>query len=342
MRSLFFVLQITLITLAIVIVAGCDSSTNSPSDTESVSYLRDTANVDYKGKNNVVFYDFSTGTRTIRSHDGWDLAFDTNRSVIANSGEYGYCVLVCSTGIDSIGMDFSSWKDSLDLSVDDGWFRLLSEESNPLGLNYRQGSGMGSTYTNNVYLIRTEDQRFYKVQITGSLPMGAGLRMRIDSLDGNGAVENTFETNSAYDYVYLDLETKSTVDFAPKKDAWDIKFGRTGEFIMDAMTSGRSSISINKTGGVQTAIVDAEDLSDVTGVLDCTFSDDLLTIGHNWYSYNRTDKIYELAQKVYIFETTEGNYAKMKIYTFKGPNDENFWADFDYHYQADGATAFSK
>lgn len=342
MRSLFFVFQITLLSLAIMIAVGCDSSTNSPSDTGSVSYLRDTANVDYKGENNVVFYDFSTGTKTLRSHDSWDLAFDTDRFIIANSGVYGYCVLVCSTGIDSIGMDFSGWKDSLEISVDDGWFRLLSEESNSLGLNYKQGSGMGSTYTKNVYIIRTEDQKFYKVQITGSIAMGAGIRMRIDSLNGIGAVEDTFETNSAYDYVYLDLETKSTVDFAPKKDAWDIKFGRTGEFIMNAMTSGRSSISINKKGGVQAAIVDAENLSDVTDALGATYSDDLLAIGHNWYSYNRTDKIYELASNVYTFETTEGNYAKMKIYTFKGPNDERFWADFDYYYQADGATTFSK
>jgi hypothetical protein len=307
-----------------------------------MGYSRDTANVDYKGENNVVFFDFSTGEKTVRSHDAWDLAFDTERSFIANSGEYGYCVLVCSTGDTTIDKDFSGWKDSLNIAIEDGWFRLLSEESNSLGLNYKVGSGMGSRYTKNVYVIRTEDQKFYKVQISGALPMGAGIRMRIDSLNGTGAVEDTFETNSAYDYVYLDLENKATVDFAPKKDAWDIKFGRTGEYIMDAMTSGRSSISINQEGKVQAAIIDAENLSDVTDVSDATFSSSLLTIGHDWYSYNLTDKIYELQPEVYVIKTTEGNYAKMKIYTFKGPNGESFWADFDYYYQADGATTFSK
>jgi hypothetical protein len=301
----------------------------------------DTANVDYKGDNNVVYFDFSSGTKTTLSHDAWDIAFDNDRFVIANSGNYGFGVLVCSTGVTDISQDFSSWTDSVEETNEEGRFRLVIFDDNVLGLSYKEGSGMGSVYTNNVYLVYTEDESFYKVQITGSLPMGAGLRMRIDSLSGDGAVEDTFETDSEYDYVYVDLGTKSPVSVAPPKDEWDVRFGRTGEFIMGSLKNGRSSVAINAIGGVEVAAVEDVQLAEVTDASAYTYSTNPLAIGHNWYEYNRNDRVYELQPTVYVIKTTEGNYAKMKLLSFEGPNDESFWSVFKYHYQADGSTSFS-
>ncbi len=339
MRAFLFPL-LTLLTVAAFV--GCDEDSSDPIGTPSSSdYAMDTANVDYKGENNVVYFDFSTGARTTLAHDTWDIAFDDDRFVIANSGTYGYGVLVCSTGVTDISRNLSHWTDSLDLADDQGWFRLITTADNVLGLNYKEGSGMSSVYTNNVYLVYTEDESFYKVQITGSLPMGAGLRMRIDSLSGDGAVEDTFETDSDYDYVYIDLGTKSAVSVAPPKDEWDVRFGRTGEFIMSSLKSGRSSVAINTIGGVGVTVVEDVQLAEVTDATAYTYSADPLAIGHDWYEYNRSDRVYELQPNVYVIKTTEGNYAKMKLLSFKGPNDESFWAVFKHYYQEDDSTTFT-
>ncbi len=337
--------------MAFFLLPGCEESNpvkdrlnEELSDTTVVvseAYAQDTVVVDYKEVNNVVYYDFSSGTKVSRPHDTWDIAFDTDRYIIANSGDYGSGVLVCSTGITDISQDFTGWKDSLDFGAEFGSFRFTTRESNSLGLNYKIGSGMGSTYTKNVYLIYTEDGSFYKMQVTGSLPMGAGLRLHIDSLSGDGAVEDTFETDGLYDYVYVDLGAKTTVDVAPKKADWDVRFGRTGDYIMSSLKSGRSSVAINTKAGVEVAAVSDAQLADVTDAANLSYSTDLLAIGHSWYDFNRDTRVYELAPVVYVFKTAEGNYAKMKMLSFKGPNDERFWSVIKYLYQEDGTTTFS-
>ena len=328
--------------IAVVSFMGCDNNPSAPPPADTVTYATDTAIVDYKNENNVVYFDFSTGTKTTVSHHIWDIAFDANRFIIANGGDYGYGVLVCSTGVTDITQDFSSWEDSLDLDTDTGHFTLTTLEHNVLGTNYKTGSGMSSTYTENVYVIRTEDLKFYKLQITGSLRGGAGLRMKIDSLSGTGAVEDTFPTTTIYDYTYVDLGAKSQVDVAPPKSDWDIKFGRRGDFIMSSMTSGRSSIVLNTKGGVEVATVDSAQLDEVTTTSGLTFNDEMLAIDHDWYSYDRSSKTYVINPAVYVIKTTEDKYAKIKILSFKGPDGESFWSVFDYYYQEDGSATFSK
>ncbi len=320
---------------------GCNTVSTLENIPNNFEYITDTANVDYKGVNNVVYYDFSSAKETTLAYDTWHIAFDTDRFIIANSGDYGYYVVVCSTGVMDIRLDLSTWADSLAIDQEKGHFRLVTEESNSLGTNYKTGSGMGSVYTGNVYIIATRDNGFYKMQITGSLPMGAGLRMRIDSLSGNGAVEDTFEIDSDYDYVYVNLASRTAVKVAPPKESWDVRFGRTGDFIMSNIWNGRSSVSINAKTGVEAAKVDSSQLADVLSAGNLAFSTVRNTIGHGWYKYNRVDKVYELLPTVYVIKTTEGHYAKMKMLSFKGPNGESFWSMFKYYYQSDGSTTFS-
>ncbi len=338
----FFVSALSL--ASFVSFLGCDNNPSAPPPANTVTYATDTAIVDYSNANNVVYFDFSTGTTTTLAHHNWDIAFDADRFIITNGGDYGYGVLVCSTGVTDISRDFSTWKDSLDITSDSGHFTLTTLEHNVLGTNYKTGSGMASVYTNNVYLIRTEDLKFYKLQVTGALAMGAGLRMRIDSLSGTGVVEDTFATTTIYDYTYVDLGTKEAVIIAPPKDQWDIKFGRRADFIMNSITSGRSSISLNVKTGVEVAKVDSAQLDDVTATSGLTFSGEMLAIDWTWYSTDRSSgsTVYVVNPSVYVFKTTEGNYAKLKMLSFKGPANESFWSVFDYHYQADGAATFSK
>lgn len=323
----------------LLMFSGCDDVNPILS---VIEYSSDTAAVDYKGANNVVFYDFSSGTKTVVAHDAWHIAFDTSRYMIANSGSYGYEVLVCSTGVTDITHDFSSWKDSLQIDNENGHFRLITTTSNILGHSYIKGSGSNVHWTQNVYLVATRKGGFYKFQIKGHAPAGNGLLIRIDSLSGIAAQENTFLIDTADDYVYIHLGAKSVVSVAPSCNQWDIRFGRTGAFLMKSLWNGRSSIAINKKGAVAVASVENVQLAHVVDALAYPYRTDLLAIGHGWYNYNNADKVYEVLPNVYVVKTTEGHYAKMKMLSFKGPNGESFWSVFKYYYQSNGASHFSK
>jgi hypothetical protein len=319
---------------------SCIASNSAGADTSDeaslivIDYTTDTANVDYKGANNVVFFDFSTGVMTSVAHDTWHIAFDGDLNVIANSGNYGSGVSVCSTGTSDLATDFTAWYSDTTKA-----FTRIDTNANVLGTNWMDLSSMPPTYTNQVYLLKTEAGNF-KVQFTGA-GMGGTVKMKIAAPAEATADEQTFAHNSEYDYTYINCVSKQAVMVAPKKDAWDIRFGRT-EFAMGAMTGGRSSVAINAKGGVEAATAEDSRIDEVLATGALSFSDDILAVGHSWYTFDHSTRTYSVNQNTYVFKTTEGNYAKMQIATFTGPNDEGFWSEFDWLYQADGATTFGQ
>jgi hypothetical protein len=318
-------------------LAGCDilsSDDENDNPTPAVSYQVDTANVDYKNANNVVFYDFSSGTKTVVAHDTWHIAFDGDLFVIANSGNYGTGVSVCSTGVTDFATDFTSW-----MTDTTKVFTRIDTNANVLGRNWMDMSSMPPSYTNQVYLLKTEAGNF-KVQFTGA-GMDGTVKMKIAAPAAASADEQTFMHDSEYDYTYIDCATKQAVMVALKMDNWDVWFGRT-EFAMGASTGGRSSVAINAKGGVEAAIVEGRKIDEVLETGGLTFSSNVLTVGNSWYNFEHSTRTYSVAENTYVFKTTEGNYAKMQIATFKGPGDESFYSIFEYLYQADGATTFGQ
>ena len=323
---------------ALAMLAGCDVGTEPKGGdtTPTVDYRIDTANVDYKDANNVVFFDFSSGEKTVVAHDTWHIAFDTDLNVIANSGNYGSDVAVCSTGTTGFGADFTDWFGDTTKT-----FTRTDIGDNILGTNWMDLSGgMPPSYTEQVYLLKTKGANNYKVQFTGA-GMGGTLTMKIAAPDAATADEQTFSHNSDYEYTYIDCASKQAVLVAPKKDAWDIRFGRT-EFAMGTSTGGRSSIAINTAGGVSVAVVEDKDIDEVTEAGPLSYSTDLLAIGNGWYEFDRDTRTFSVEKKTYVVKTTGGNYAKFQPATFDGPNGESFWCVFEYLYQDDGAATFSK
>ncbi len=322
---------------ALILMAGCNSVTG-PKDGGNdpvVEYRIDTANVDYKGDNNVVFFDFSTGTKTVIAHDTWHIAFDADLHVIANSGNYGSDVAVCATGETDFGADYTSWFSDTSKS-----FTRIDTNANVLGQNWMDLSSMPPSYTEEVYLLKTKGASHYKVQLTGA-GMGGSVTMKIGAPEVSSADEKTFTHNSDYEYTYIDCESKQAIKVAPAKDAWDIRFGRT-EFAMGTRTGGRSTIAINCAGGVEAAAVEGNDIDEVSGISGLSFSGDMLTIGNGWYDFDHDTKTYSVVQNTYVVKTTEGNYAKFQLATFDGPGGESFYCFFEYLYQADGAAEFAR
>lgn len=328
-------LLVILITLALLFLQACSDSGTDPNHSPSSQWMTDSANVDYKGANQVVFYDLSTGKQTVIDHDTWQIAFDVDRFLVANGGHYGFGVAICSTSVTDFSEDFSSWTDSTDR------FTRTDTNYNVLGTSYKSGTGMGSTYTQQVYLAKTDGGDYYKFQVVGGLPMGAGLRMKIGALDDTKADEDSLEFMTGYNYTFVDLKAHKTVLVEPKSDAWDLRFGRT-EFLMGSSTSGRSSIAINSMGGAKVYQVSDVSLSDVVKVEKDSLSSDMLLIGNSWYEYDRSTKLYSVMENVYVIQTTEEHYAKVRFLTFLGPNGESFYTKFKYLYQEDGSTTFAQ
>lgn len=334
-------LSISIGIAALVVLSGCDFGSN-PKDKNTQaaeSYQIDTANVDYEGANNVVYYDFSTGTASTLPGNTWHIAFDGNLNIIANSGNYGTGVSVCSTGITDFSQDFTPW-----FSDTTKKFTRTDTNANVLGTNWMNTSSMPPSYTGQVYLLKVKGTpaASYKVQFTGASMEGT-VKMKIGPPDAASADEHTFTHNSEYEYTYINCADKEAVLVAPEKNAWDIRFGRT-EFAMGTATGGRSSIAINKSGGVKVARVDSTDIDEVLDATGLSFSSNMLGIGHGWYVYDHTNRVFDVLPHTYVLKDTDGKYAKLKIATFNGPGtpSEKFYCIFEYLYQADGASAFSK
>lgn len=328
------------------VIQACDSGNNS-NDSESSSsspalssaseaqYVTDTAVVDYKGLNQVVYYDFSSGKKTVLPHDTWHIAFSRDLNIVANGGNYGFGVAACSTGLTDFSKDLSGWKDSTTR------FTRTDTNSNVLGQTYHQAGVL----TQQVYLAKLESGEFYKFQVTGILSGNTGLKIKIGALNADAATDIEFKMATEYGYTFIDLVNQKMVVVEPPKDQWDIRFGRT-EFLMGKNTSGRSSIGINSEGGVTAAAITGTgemDMGSVTEIPGATeFSSTPLAIGSQWVSYSSETKVFTMQPVIFVVRTTEGHYAKMRLLNFMGPNNEYYYSLFKYLYQMDGANGFEK
>ncbi|KMQ52551.1 hypothetical protein CHISP_0320 [Chitinispirillum alkaliphilum] len=333
-KSIFY-MGIALVVIGLMMVFGCTDSSVTGPGTQNVDYPLDTIDVDYTGANNVVFYHFATGTKTSLPRTVWHLGFDKDFNIVTNSGHYGSGVHVHKTNETDFGTDFSD--------LEDVSFVPTYSDNNPIGSSWMDLSSMPPSYTNTIYLVKTHDNSVYKVQFTGAT-MAGGVRMKIGTPSQDDAEELTFGPVGDYDMVYINLATKSAVDFAPPKDQWDLRFGRT-EFAMGTMTGGRSSIVLNTAGGVEAAVLEDVSIDNVENISALNFSNELFTIGYEWYAFDQASRIFSLLNNTYVVRTVTGNYAKFQIGTFYSIDDDprkQFWSIFEYLYQADGATTFSK
>ena len=315
--------------------AGSVTSSSSSAIPVEVKYLTDTAAVDYKGLNQVVYYDFSSGKKTVIAHDTWHLAFDADLNLVANGGNYGFGVAACSTGIADFSADFSSWKDSTSR------YTRTDTNANVWGKSYVQAGVL----THQVYLAKLESGAIYKFQVTGVLNGNSGLKLKIGALDAPSAEEVEFKYAEGYGHTFIDIVNLQAVLVEPLLKEWDIRFGRT-EYQMGSGTSGRSTIGVNSQGGVAAASIVTENDIELSSVMEMpaasSFSATPLAIGSSWVVYSPTTKLFTMQPVVYVVKTTEGYYAKMRLLNFMGPNNEYYYSLFKYLYQADGATRFAK
>ena len=339
-------LVVSIIILGLLVsVSSCANILGSDDDDNPTTYKNANADVDYRGenaKNQIVFFDFSTGETTAVPHDTWDLAISTSGAkIIANSGDYGTGVKVWKSEATDLATDLSANKDDVkEYTFKDG-SQLYGTQSNAnpfVGTINDQGMGSES-----VFLVKDEAGTFYKVRFIAYGPGGTYTIKFVTSLDGTDEKSITGRLDGTYGYTYFDLSAGKAVEVAPPTSEWDVAFARTEDRIRVDYVAGRSDVLINTAGKVEAAVVTDTAIEGVTDISELTFSPKIDALGHGWYKHTHgATPAYSVNTVTYITKTTEGCYAKFQPGTFYGPNEEQFYMRFRYFFQSDGAKLFSK
>ncbi|ERP31240.1 HmuY family protein [Chitinivibrio alkaliphilus] len=318
MKQLFLWVAVSMVAF----FAGCSDSTGSDDNGgDPAEYVIDTANVDYNGINRVVYYNFRTREKWEMPRSSWDIAVGDDLYVISNSGEYGSGVHVYATGDTTFSKDYSHMEGSDD-------FVPTYIDDNPLGHSWLDMTSMPPEFTREVFLIRSGDDAYYKIQFVNAT-MGGGVEMRIDSPDGDGGEVHTFGPANDREYTSIHLGDRRQVTAFPPHDEWHIRFGRT-EWSMGDRIGGRSSIAINSSAGMEAVILPDTDIEEVTSVGSREFADDPLGIGHNWYTFDHDERVFSVDPATSLIRLPDNSVVKMQIHTFYGPGGEQFWCDFEY------------
>jgi hypothetical protein len=354
-------LSIPLLIVSAVLWVSCDTGTNGGGG--SSAYV---LNVDYNTVNNAVFFDFSTGTKTVLPHDFFDIAFDADGKIIANSGSYGSGVQVYNTGDADITKDFSSMEEDVKeytfkSGLPTGQLYGYQSTLNPLGT-------LPVNSFSNVCLVKvkygTNEPEYFKV-IFG-MTMGPTQSFNMTVVPGLEAGEAGKEEIKAaisgltagYGWLYFKLVgdggprvlnngatwTAGGTAVPPATD-WDILGIRTDELQEDPdhpgqiaagmAVAGRSSVLINTYKGVEAGVV-AKFIDDVTAedISDTTLDGEIDAIGYGWYETDGMPPVYSVPQQTYIIKTTEDGRVRFMPQSFYGTGNPRpqFHMDFAYYY----------
>jgi hypothetical protein len=348
--------------------ASCDLLGTNGNDGDGDDYPRATLNVDYNGANNAVFFDFSTGIKTVVPHDFFDIAYSSNTNdpiVIANSGNYGSGVQVYATDSSGIGDDFSVTPG--EAAVKEYTFRtgekIYNHQTveNPLGALDTQPS--------KVMLIKVQYKdgdtpEYFKVVFSVSMGTASGPLYIMTVVPGLGpGEEGKVEIRApiggitvGYGWLYFKLVgeggprvlnkgTEWTGGGTPVPLAadWDILAIRAtelqsldGETLAEEMpVTGRSSVLLNIYKNVQAKTIAGKFIDEVA---DADLSEDGLSgaidaIGYSWYKMAGMPPVFSPVGNSYVIKTVEGKFAKFQPETFYGPKSEGFVMDFSYSYE---------
>ncbi|MHB9292042.1 hypothetical protein Holit_01130 [Hollandina sp. SP2] len=362
-------LNILLLVLsAAVLWVSCDTGTGDDSnddDDDGNAYPRDTINVDYNGANNAVFFDFSTGTKTVLPHDFFDIAIDSSGTIIANSGSYGSGIQVYDTGEADIAGDYSS----LEAGVKEYTFKPTLPKERLFGYqNELNPLGEMGTETSNVRLVKvkyktTDTAEYFKV--TFGMTMAGGppsFNMTVVPGLGVGEVDKaeikaaiTGITNG-YGWLYFKLVgtggprvlNNGTAwtgggTAVPLAADWDILATRTTELQTEDGTTAstqmpvasRSSILLNAYKSVKAKAVTGKLIDKITAadMSDEGLREEIDAIGYGWYSMAGMPPSFSVTGNTYIIKTVEEKFAKFQPESFYGSSNESFVMDFSYYYQ---------
>ncbi|MDR2398200.1 MAG: HmuY family protein [Spirochaetaceae bacterium] len=362
LKRVWFLTILALAVSATVWWVSCDTGAEDTETSDTDEYPRETINVDYNGANNAVFFDFSTGTKTVLPHDFFDIAIDSGGNIIANSGSYGSGVLVYQTTETDITKDLSGQANQVKEYTFKTGMPLYMHQSteNPLG---KLGMTASKVCLIKVQHKTTDTAAYFKVVF--SMTMGAQSQsFNMTVVPGLAAGEtNKKEIKAAitgitngYGWLYFKLvgeggprvlnngtQWLAGGTAVPQAGDWDILGTRTNELQTEDGTTvstqmpvaSRSSILLNTYKKVQAKAITEKLIDEVTqaDLNDTGLSGEIDAIGYSWYTMTGMPPTFSVAKTTYVIKTVEEKFAKFQGESFYGPKNESFVMDFSYSYQ---------
>ena len=244
------------------------------------------------GYANQVYYELSSGTKTISNSTNWDLQFSSNLmsgSIRINGGQ-GVELFEANTSDTSnfatSTIDTSSLTNQYDgyLSWEQDAFTAQAT-GHP---NYGWGiyTGAGNLTGIKVYVIKLTSGVLKKIWIRNFIASG-NIIFSIADLDGSNMTTKTLNrsTYSTKRFFYYDVENDSILDSEPAKASWDFVFRKYSKMVAPGTYYNVTGALTNANIGV--AQVDNTPTADAkTNYSNYSLDSSINILGYDWKSFN--------------------------------------------------------
>lgn len=284
---------------------------------------------------NSVFVDLSANKQTPVKRDSWNLGFYSGSEyrvilnyMLANAmaQELDKNDLNAVTTADTIGMVLSSSFVPEDLNkVDDYEGDLTKTVIKEVSANDDDNKVYilnlaGLADPNVEYDPRESPKKWVKIRV---LRNGDGYTVQYADIADTDFKTINVSKNTDYQFSYVSLITGKEVEVTPKKDQWDIEWGKFSYFTAFGPNNVYYPFSdlvfINNGDGVQAAEVLIADVSydayNENNIATTTFSGDRDVIGSKWRA-TTGDEIGVKTDRFYVIKDSDGNYYKLKFVSF--------------------------
>lgn len=348
--------KIFLLPFALIALNSCSSDNNHIAPIEQISagtVFGTTDNplaVGGPNEQNQVYVDLSGETATVVSRDSWDLGFysGTDFRVVINGS-----LAMAVKALETTDISLTQTEDA---TVAVGTFDAgnMAYIDNPNGALAQTAFGdiATSEATAKVYLVNLGKKVPTAAPAAGSTNVagdprgwkkvkifkdGNGYKIQYADLASATHTEVAIAKNAAYNFVFFNLGTGTTVNVEPEQDKWDLNFTTfTNEVFQGADSFGAYFYSdfvlTNTKGGVTVATITGNNaayqsfnLAAITSSL--SFATDQRAIGANWRDVF-TQTVFDTT--FFIVKDADGNLYKLKFISMLDTTGERGYPTFQY------------
>ncbi|MFT6001925.1 MAG: hypothetical protein ACI95T_000680 [Flavobacteriales bacterium] len=244
------------------------------------------------GYANQVYYELSSGTKTISNSTNWDLQFSSNLmsgSIRINGGQ-GVELFEANTS-DTSNFATSTIDTSSLTNLYDGYLSWEQDAFTAQATghpNYGWGiyTGAGNLTGIKVYVIKLTSGVLKKIWIRNFIASG-NIIFSIADLDGSNMTTKTLNrsTYSTKRFFYYDVENDSILDSEPAKASWDFVFRKYSKMVAPGTYYNVTGALTNANIGV--AQVDNTPTADAkTNYSNYSLDSSINILGYDWKSFN--------------------------------------------------------
>ena len=244
------------------------------------------------GYTNQVYYELSSGTKTISNSTNWDLQFSSNLmsgSIRINGGQ-GVELFEANTS-DTSNFATSTIDTSSLTNLYDGYLSWEQDAFTAQATghpNYGWGiyTGAGNLTGIKVYVIKLTSGVLKKIWIRNFIASG-NIIFSIADLNGSNMTTKTLNrsTYSTKRFFYYDVENDSILDSEPAKASWDFVFRKYSKMVAPGTYYNVTGALTNANIGV--AQVDNTPTADAkTNYSNYSLDSSINILGYDWKSFN--------------------------------------------------------